>query len=159
MPEHIDRLIEATSVIPAVNQIELHPYFQQRAVVDADDRHGILTQAWSPIEGITAYRSGGPSAFDDPVLAEIGDAHGKTRAQVMLRWQLQAGRSAIPKSVHAGRIAENEPIYWETAVWAASSVEATDACKAINPAWVAAMYAPPLPTGMWRCFEPPPPSP
>lgn len=111
MAEHLDRLIDATAVIPAVNQIELHPYFQQRAVVDADDRHGILTQAWSPIGGITAYRSGGPSAFEDPVLAAIGDAHGKTRAQVMLRWHLQKGRSAIPKSVHAERIAENFDVF------------------------------------------------
>ncbi len=67
----------------------------------ADAEHGILTQAWSPIGGITSYRGDGPNAApsNDPVITEIGAAHGKSAAQVMLRWHLQQGRSAIPKSV------------------------------------------------------------
>ena len=68
LPEHLERLLSASSVVPAVNQIELHPYFQQRAVQRLDAEHGILTQAWSPIGGITSYRAGGKSAFDDPTL-------------------------------------------------------------------------------------------
>lgn len=69
--------------------------------------HGILTQAWSPIGGITAYYGGGKSACDDPTLQAIARDHGKSPAQVMLRWHLQQGRSAIPKSTKPGRIAEN----------------------------------------------------
>ena len=85
-------------MVPAVNQIELHPYFQQREVQDFDAEHGILTQAWSPIGGITFYRDGSHgSTLDDPVVGEIARANGKTPAQVMLRWGLQHGRSVIPE--------------------------------------------------------------
>jgi diketogulonate reductase-like aldo/keto reductase len=95
-------------VVPAVNQIECHPYFQQRDVQDFNAEYGILTQAWSPIGGITFYRDGGHgSTLDDPVVGEIARAHGKTPAQVMLRWGLQRGRSVIPKSTRPSRIAEN----------------------------------------------------
>ena len=88
--------------MPAVNQIEVHPYFQQPDVRAADAEHGILTQAWSPIGGITFYRDGQHgSTLDDPTIGEIAKAHGKTPAQVMLRWHLQEGRSAIPKSTQA----------------------------------------------------------
>lgn len=66
----------------------------------------MLTQAWSPIGGITSCAGGGKSAFDDPTLGEIGRAHGKSAAQVMLRWHLQQGRSAIPKSTKPARIVE-----------------------------------------------------
>lgn len=108
-------LAEKSDVVPAVNQIELHPYSQRK---DLQQRHydlGILTQAWSPIGGITFYPGydtgesdeSRRSTLDDPTLKEIGDAHGKSAAQVMLRWHLQQGRSAIPKSVDPGRIAEN----------------------------------------------------
>jgi diketogulonate reductase-like aldo/keto reductase len=101
-----------TDVVPAVNQIELHPYFTQVETRKLDARHGILTQAWSPIGGITAYRDGMPKrTFDDPTILAIADAHGKTAAQVMLRWHVQEGRSAIPKSVRHERIAENFDIF------------------------------------------------
>jgi diketogulonate reductase-like aldo/keto reductase len=73
----------------------------------ADAAHGILTHACSPIGGITSYRGSGTSTFDDPAIAAIAAAHGKTPAQVMIRWHLQEGRSAIPKSVRPERIAEN----------------------------------------------------
>ena len=86
-------------MVPAVNQIECHPYFQQRDVQDFGAEHGILTQAWSPIGGITFYRDGSHgSTLEDPTIADIAKAHGKTPAQVMLRWGLQHGRSVIPKS-------------------------------------------------------------
>ena len=111
MPEHFDRLLAEASVVPAVNQIELHPYFQQQALQRLHAEHGILTQAWSPIGGITSYRGGSRSTFDDPALKEIADRHGKTPAQVMLRWHLDEGRSAIPKSVRPERIAENFALF------------------------------------------------
>lgn len=112
MPGPLARLLEATTVVPAVNQVEVHPYFTQPDVQEADRVHGILTQAWSPMGGITSYY-GDPSrsTFNDPVIAEIAQAHGKTAAQVMLRWHLQEGRSAIPKSVKPERIAANFDVF------------------------------------------------
>ncbi|QYN40325.1 aldo/keto reductase [Pseudonocardia sp. DSM 110487] len=112
MPDHLARLLEETSVVPAVNQIEVHPYFRQSELLAVDSEHGILSQAWSPIGGITFYR-GGPhgSTLQDPTIGEIAAAHGKTPAQVMLRWHLQQGRQAIPKSVTPPRIAENFDVF------------------------------------------------
>lgn len=111
MPDHLERLLAETSVVPAVNQVEVHPYFRQPAVLAADERHGVLTQAWSPIGGITFYPGWGGddrrSTLDDPTIREIAAAHARTPAQVMLGWHLQQGRSAIPKSVTPSRIAEN----------------------------------------------------
>jgi 2,5-diketo-D-gluconate reductase A len=112
MPHHLERLLAEVSIVPAVNQIEVHPYFQQRQVQDLDARHGILTQAWAPIGGITFYRPGfSRSTLEDPAILGIAAAHGKSAAQVMLRWGLQAGRSVIPKSVTPSRIAENFDVF------------------------------------------------
>lgn len=111
MPEHLDRLLAETSVVPAVNQIELHPYFQQTALQSMHAENGILTQAWSPIGGVTSYGGGEKSAFDDPTLLDIARQHGKSAAQVMLRWHMQEGRSAIPKSTKPARIAENFDVF------------------------------------------------
>ncbi|WCB37028.1 aldo/keto reductase [Gordonia polyisoprenivorans] len=112
MPEHLTRLFDATSVIPAVNQIEVHPYFRQSALLEANAEHGILSQAWSPIGGITFYRDGSHgSTLQDPTIGTIADTHGKTPAQVMLRWHLQQGRQVIPKSVTPSRIVENFDIF------------------------------------------------
>lgn len=112
MVDHLERLLAETTVVPAVNQIELHPYFIQQAVQDADAKHGILTQAWSPIGGITFYRdSGHPSALENPVITGLAAKHGKSPAQVMLRWGLQQGRSVIPKSTKPRRIAENFDVF------------------------------------------------
>ncbi|WP_454295384.1 aldo/keto reductase [Salana multivorans] len=112
MPHVLANLLERTDVVPAVNQVEGHPYFSQRDVQAADDAHGILTQAWSPMGGITSYRGdSGRSTFNDPVIGDIALAHGKTPAQVMLRWHLQEGRSAIPKSVKPERIAANFDVF------------------------------------------------
>ena len=112
MPEHLDELLKNTSVVPAVNQIGVHPYFSQPEVRAASAEHGILTQAWSPIGGITFYREGRhTSTLSDPTIADIAKAHDKTPAQVMLRWHLQQGRSAIPKSTKPHRIAENFDVF------------------------------------------------
>ncbi|WP_420365815.1 aldo/keto reductase [Curtobacterium sp. L3-7] len=114
MPHHLRSLLNQTDVIPALNQVELHPYFTQPDVQRADAEHGILDQAWSPIGGITFYPGFGDervSVLDDPTIRAIGEAHAKTAAQVMLRWHLQQGRNAIPKSTNPGRIAENFDVF------------------------------------------------
>jgi 2,5-diketo-D-gluconate reductase A len=112
MPEHLEALLAATDVVPALNQIECHPYFSQPDVQAADRAHGILTQAWSPIGGITFYRGdGATSTLHDPAILRIASAHGRTAAQVMLRWHLRQGRSVIPKSVNPARIVENFDIF------------------------------------------------
>src|SRR5207342_1846100 len=112
MVEHLARLLETVSVVPAVNQIEVHPYFVQPEVQALGAEHGILTQAWSPIGGITFYRDGEhTSTLEDPVIVEIAQAHGKSPAQVMLRWGIQHGRSVIPKSTKPKRIAENIDVF------------------------------------------------
>ena len=112
MVEHLTRLLDAAQVVPAVNQIEVHPYFQQREVQSFGAETGILTQAWSPIGGITFYREGEhTSTLEDPTIVAAAEAHGKSPAQVMLRWHLQQGRSVIPKSTKAHRIAENFDVF------------------------------------------------
>ncbi|UIJ36480.1 aldo/keto reductase [Allobranchiibius sp. GilTou73] len=112
MVEHLTALLEKAAVVPAVNQIELHPYFQQREVQAFGAQHGILTQAWSPIGGITFYRDGQhTSTLQDPIIGDIARAHDRSPAQVMLRWHLQAGRSVIPKSTKPQRIAENFDVF------------------------------------------------
>ncbi|MWB98556.1 aldo/keto reductase [Agromyces seonyuensis] len=114
-PAHLDRLLQVATVVPAVNQVELHPYHAQHDVQEADAARGILTQAWSPIGGITFYP--GPwgddrrSVMDDETIVAIAAAHGKSPAQVMLRWGIQQGRSVIPKSVNPTRIAENFDVF------------------------------------------------
>ncbi len=112
MPPHLDRLLAETDVVPAVNQIEVHPYFRQSKLLAVDDEHGILNQAWAPIGGITFYREGPhTSTLENPAIGEIAAAHDKSPAQAMLRWHLQQGRQAIPKSVTPSRIAENFDVF------------------------------------------------
>jgi diketogulonate reductase-like aldo/keto reductase len=114
-PHHLDVLLDRSQIVPAVNQVELHPFFIQREVRAADARHGIVTQSWSPLGGATLYnardRSTARSPLEHPVVARLGAKYGKTSAQVVLRWHIQHGLSAIPKSVHAERIAENIDIF------------------------------------------------
>ena len=107
---HLEELMQRTTVVPAVNQIEYHPYFAQTEVEQFCREHGILVQSWSPIGGITSYRGSEgqeTTTFDDPTIAQIAQAHQATPAQVMLRWQLQRGRQVIPKSVNPERIRES----------------------------------------------------
>ena len=112
MVGHLTELLDAAKVVPAVNQIEVHPYFQQREVQAFGAAQGILTQAWSPIGGITFYRDGSHgSTLQDPVIGGIARAHEKSPAQAMLRWHLQQGRSVIPKSTKPHRIAENLDVF------------------------------------------------
>jgi diketogulonate reductase-like aldo/keto reductase len=112
MVDPLSTLLEKATVVPAVNQIEVHPYFQQRDVQTLGAEHHILTQAWSPIGGITFYRdSEHTSTLQDPLIGGIAEAHNKTPAQVMLRWHLQQGRSVIPKSTKPQRIAENLDVF------------------------------------------------
>ena len=102
-PEHLQRLIDATGVVPAVNQIELHPYLQQRELRAFHAEHGIVTEAWGPIAR--------GAVLDDPVVAEVARAHDRTPAQVVLRWELQHGIVVIPKSVHHERLVENLALF------------------------------------------------
>ena len=101
--EHLERLAAETDTVPAANQIELHPYFQNREVRAYDEEHGIATEAWSPIaQG---------DVLDDPVVTEIAEKVGRTPAQVVLRWQVQHGNIVFPKSVTPERIRENFEIF------------------------------------------------
>jgi 2,5-diketo-D-gluconate reductase A len=102
-PEHLDRLAAETDTVPAVNQIELQPYFQNRDTKIYDDDHDIATEAWSPIaQG---------EVLDDPAIAEIAERVGRTPAQVVLRWHLQSGNIVFPKSVTPDRISENFELF------------------------------------------------
>ncbi|WP_246237244.1 aldo/keto reductase [Actinomadura chibensis] len=102
--ETLSRIIEEADVVPAVNQIELHPYFQQDGLRAFHRDHGIRTEAWAPL-------GQGHGLLDDPALDRIGRSHGRTPAQVVLRWHLQIGNVVIPKSVTPSRIAENIDVF------------------------------------------------
>jgi 2,5-diketo-D-gluconate reductase A len=100
---HLDRLAEGSQTVPAVNQIEVHPYFGNEQVRAYDRDRGIATEAWSPIaQG---------KVLDDEVITRIAAAHGKTPAQVVLRWHIQRGDIVFPKSVHPERIRSNFDIF------------------------------------------------
>jgi diketogulonate reductase-like aldo/keto reductase len=114
-PAHLESVLPRLSVVPAVNQVEVHPYYNQPALRAVHEQHGIVTQAWSPLGGVYVYR--GPAgdapknALEDPVVTAIAERHGKTPAQVVLRWHIDSGRSAIPKSVTPARIAQNLDVF------------------------------------------------
>jgi diketogulonate reductase-like aldo/keto reductase len=114
-PRHLDDLIARTAVVPAVNQVELHPFFTQRALRDAHARLGVVTQAWSPLGGVTVYAAQDPSTakgpLADPLVLGLAEKYGKTPAQIVLRWHLEHGISVIPKSVRPARIAENFDVF------------------------------------------------
>ncbi|GAB2555567.1 aldo/keto reductase [Kribbella endophytica] len=103
-PAHLDTLAETASIVPAVNQIELHPYLQQTEVRAYDEEHGIATEAWSPL-------AKGGSLLGEPSVQAIAEKLGRTAAQVVLRWHLQLGNIVIPKSVTPARIAENLDVF------------------------------------------------
>jgi len=102
-PAHLDRLAVETDTVPAVNQIEVHPYFANEQVRAYGRDHGITTEAWSPIaQG---------KVLDDPVINRIADARGKSAAQVVLRWHIQRGDIVFPKSVTPERIKANFELF------------------------------------------------
>jgi diketogulonate reductase-like aldo/keto reductase len=135
MVDHLTQLLDEATVVPSVNQIEVHPYFQQREVQAFGVENGILTQAWSPIGGITFYREGEhTSTLQDPTIVRIAQAHDKSPAQVMLRWHLQQGRSAIPKSTKPHRIAENFDVFdFELAAEELAAIDSLDTGKRGGP--------------------------
>ncbi|MER5475714.1 aldo/keto reductase [Streptomyces sp. NPDC002734] len=104
LPEHLRELMEATSVVPAVNQIELHPRLQQAEARAVHAELGIATEAWSPL-------GAGKGLLEVPAIAAIARKHGRTPAQVVLRWHLQTGNIVIPKSATPSRIKENFEVF------------------------------------------------
>lgn len=111
---HLNELAGLTEITPAVNQVELHPYFSQSALRTAHAAAGTTTQAWSPIGGVISWRPDPQrtsSPLSDPVVRRIAGELGKTPAQILLGWHLRQGRSAIPKSFTPGRIEENFDIF------------------------------------------------
>jgi 2,5-diketo-D-gluconate reductase A len=100
---NLKRVIDETGVVPAVNQVELHPRFQQRQLRDYHATQEIATESWSPL--------GRGRLFDDPVIAAIARKHGKSAAQVVIRWHLDSGLIVIPKSVTPARIRENIEVF------------------------------------------------
>ncbi|MGV9250081.1 aldo/keto reductase [Streptomyces sp. NPDC003697] len=104
LPEHLERLISETSVVPAVNQIELHPHLQQQAAREFHAERGIATEAWSPL-------GQGKGLLEVPAIVAIARKHDRTPAQVVLRWHIQLGNVVIPKSVTPSRIKENIEVF------------------------------------------------
>lgn len=104
LPEHLERIIGDSGVTPAVNQIELHPQYQQRDVRDFHSQHGIAIESYSPL-------GSGSGLLDDKTIAAIAEKHGKSPAQAIIRWHLQQGLIVIPKSVHADRIRANADVF------------------------------------------------
>jgi 2,5-diketo-D-gluconate reductase A len=127
LPEHLTRIMDEGEVVPAVNQIELHPYLQQAELRAFHAEHGIATEAWSPI-------GQGKGLLDDPALTPIAAKHGKTPAQVVIRWHLQLGNVVIPKSVTPARIAENfEVTGFELDTEDLAAIAALDAGRRYGP--------------------------
>jgi 2,5-diketo-D-gluconate reductase A len=125
-PEHLERVIAETGVTPAINQVELHPHFQQVGLRREHERLGILTEAWSPL--------GQGLELEDPVIVEIARAHAKTPAQTIIRWHLQLGNVVIPKSVTPERIVENFEVFdFELSDAQMTAIEALDAGTRIGP--------------------------
>jgi 2,5-diketo-D-gluconate reductase A len=100
---HLERIIGETGVVPAVNQVELHPRFQQTALRAFHQRHGIRTESWSPL--------GQGRLLEDPVLGDIARRSGKTPAQVIIRWHIESGLIVIPKTVNPARLAQNIAVF------------------------------------------------
>ncbi|MYS83090.1 aldo/keto reductase [Embleya scabrispora] len=126
-PDHLTRLLEHTAVVPSVNQVELHPYLQQGKVRGYDRAHAIATEAWSPL-------GQGGELLEDPVITEVARAHGRSAAQVVLRWHLQLGNIVIPKSVTPTRIRENFEVFdFELTTAELDAINALDRGGRIGP--------------------------
>ncbi|MGA9466309.1 MAG: aldo/keto reductase [Exiguobacterium marinum] len=102
--EHLEQIIQSCSIVPAVNQVEIHPYLSQKDLIAFCKRYDIQIQAWSPLMK-------GREALEDDTIVEIANRHGKSPAQVILRWHLQNGVAVIPKSVTPSRIKENIQVF------------------------------------------------
>ncbi len=121
LPEHLERLLTETDTVPAVNQIELHPIFQQRDVVEYSRANGIAIEGWSPL-GSGKYDLGGI-----PAIAAAAEAHGKTPAQVVLRWHLQRDVIVFPKSSHSDRLRQNFELFdFELSAEELAAIDALD---------------------------------
>ncbi|MTD46057.1 aldo/keto reductase [Conexibacter sp. W3-3-2] len=125
-PAHLQRLVDETGVTPAINQVELHPYFQQTGLRREHEDLGIATEAWSPLaQG---------QVFEDDTLAGIAERHGRTVSQVVVRWHLQLGNVVIPKSVTPSRIAENyDVLSFHLTEADMEAIAALDAGRRIGP--------------------------
>lgn len=116
---HLQPLLDMATILPAVNQIEFHPNFQQRETAAFDTAHGIVTESWSPL--------GQGALVDDPAVAAIAERHGKTLAQVILRWHIQLHHIVIPKSNRRERMAENFDLFdFELSDEEQATITATD---------------------------------
>lgn len=104
-PHHLERIAKVSEIVPAVNQFEMHPYLTQQPLREYCGKQGIASESWSPLGGARG------NVLADPVLAEIGQAYGKSPAQVILRWNLQSGVVVIPKTTHKERLIQNASIY------------------------------------------------
>ena len=125
-PAHLERIIAETGETPVINQIELHPYFQQRGLRHEHEQLGIVTEAWSPLAR--------GKLLGDPVIVEIAEAHEKTPGQVVLRWHLQLGNVVFPKSVTPARIEENFDVFdFELSTAEMESIDELDAGDRIGP--------------------------
>jgi diketogulonate reductase-like aldo/keto reductase len=125
-PAHLERIINETGVAPAINQVELHPHFQQAGLRHEHDQLDIVTEAWSPL--------GQGQVLDDPVIVEIANDHSKTPAQTIIRWHLQLGNVVIPKSVTPRRIEENFDVFdFELSDAEMEAIRELDAGKRIGP--------------------------
>jgi 2,5-diketo-D-gluconate reductase A len=102
-PEHLRTLVDGTGIVPAVNQVELHPLLQQQELREVHAQLGVATEAWSPL--------GQGSLLSNPTVTAVADAHGKTPAQVLIRWHIQLGNIVIPKSVTPERIVSNFDVF------------------------------------------------
>ena len=123
----LERLLAETGVVPALNQIELHPQLAQRELRAFHAERGIATEAWSPL-------GQGKGLLDLPVLAEIGAKYGKTAAQVVLRWHVQLGNVVIPKSVTPSRIRENIEVFdFELSPGDMAAVDGLDEGRRLGP--------------------------
>jgi 2,5-diketo-D-gluconate reductase A len=125
-PAHLRRIVDETGVTPAVNQVELHPRFQQAGLRREHEDRGIVTEAWSPL--------GQGRVLDDPTLGEIAQGHGKTAGQVVLRWHIQLGNVVFPKSATPERIVENFDIFdFHLTDAEMETIEGLDAGERIGP--------------------------
>ena len=131
---HLQRLLDETEIVPAVNQIEAHPYLTQKALLAFDAEHGIATEAWSPL--------GRGTVLGDRVLIDLATTYAKTSAQVVLRWHIQRGSIVFPKSVHSGRMRENLDIFdFELSIADMDQISALNQDERVGPdpetfAWI-----------------------